>query len=169
MNFWCYEDSTFLVFSPPAYWPMEYLVCKSGRGYTNLKNLNDLSPNLGEKARENLNATWQQYHWRYVFPADAKIKARAWACHQLNVLGEPKQCQKVITNSNLKTTRKSFDVFRAKSTSLSKGNLLPLEPVEVSHAYALEEGNHQKGNVGAAKTIIRDEYSCEEYSEGKRL
>ena len=43
--------------------------------------------------------------------------------------------------------------------------MLPLEPVEVSHAYALEEGNHQKGNVGAAKTIIRDEYSCEEYSE----
>ena len=42
--------------------------------------------------------------------------------------------------------------------------MLPLEPVEVSHAYALEEGNHQKGNVGAAKTIIRDEYSCEENS-----
>ena len=56
-------------------------------------------------------------------------------------------------------------IFWAKSTSLSKGNLLPLEPVEVSHAYALEEGNHQKGNVGAAKTIIRVEYSCEEYSE----
>ena len=49
-------------------------------------------------------------------------------------------------------------IFRTKSPPLSKGNLLPLEPVEVSHAYALEEGNHQKGNVGAAKTIIRDEY-----------
>ena len=60
-------------------------------------------------------------------------------------------------------------IFRSKSTSLSKDKLLPLEPVEVSHAYALEEGNHQKGNVGAAKTIIRDEYSCEEYSEDKIL
>ena len=69
----------------------------------------------------------------------------------------------------LKQSENYLMIFRTKSPSLSKGNLLPLEPVEVSHAYALEEGNHQKGNVGAAKTIIRDEYSCEEYSEGKRL
>ena len=74
----------------------------------------------------------------------------------------------------LKQSENYLMIFQKKSTSLSKGNLLPLEPVEVSHAYALEEGNHQKGNVGAAKTIIRDEYSCEEnsceeYSEGKRL
>ena len=65
----------------------------------------------------------------------------------------------------LKQSENYLMIFRTKSPPLSKGNLLPLEPVEVSHAYALEEGNHQKGNVGAAKTIIRDEYSCEEYSE----
>ena len=112
-HFWC--------FSLPAYWPLEYLVCKSGRGYTNLKNSNDLSPNLEEKERQNVNGTWQQYHWRYVFPADAKIKARAWACHQLNVLGEPKQCQKVITNSNLKTIRKLFDDISNKVNIIIKG------------------------------------------------
>ena len=74
----------------------------------------------------------------------------------------------------LKQSENYLMIFRTKSTSLSTDKLPPLEPVEVSHAYALEEGNHQKGNVGAEKTIIRDGYSCEEnsceeYSEGKRL